>query len=97
MCVIGSVLPWRAGVTRRSNWRRLFHTGCWPAQLALWLGLVAACFAMPNSVYSGYSQFAKVAAGAFLVLVIILFVIWCGLCASCFSPFRGKLVWQGKR
>jgi hypothetical protein len=24
-------------------------------------------------------QFAKVAAGAFLVLVIILFVIWCGL------------------
>jgi hypothetical protein len=64
------------GVTRRSNWRRLFHTGCWPAQLALWLGLVAACFAMPNSVYSGYSQFAKVAAGAFLVLVIILFVIW---------------------
>lgn len=43
-------------MTRRSNWRRLFHTGCWPAQLALWLGLVAACFAMPNSVYSGYSQ-----------------------------------------
>ena len=66
-------------MTRRSNWRRLFHTGCWPAQLALWLGLVAACFAMPNSVYSGYSQFAKVAAGVFLVLVIILFVIWCGL------------------
>lgn len=66
----------RAGVTRRSNRRRLFHTGCWWLQLAFWLGLIAACFAMPNSVYSGYSQFAKIAAGLFLVLVVILFVDW---------------------
>ncbi len=28
-------------------------------------------------VCSGYGQFAKIAAGAFLVLVVILFVDWC--------------------
>jgi hypothetical protein len=64
------------GVTRKSNWRRLFHTGCWPLQLTLWLLLIVACFFMPNSIYSGYGQFAKIAAGVFLVLVVILFVDW---------------------
>ena len=65
-----------AGVTRNANKRRLVHTGCLPLQLALWIGLMVACFAMPNSVYSGYAQFAKIAAGVFLVLVVILFVDW---------------------
>lgn len=40
-----------AGVTKKSNKRRLVHTGCWPLQLTLWLLLIVACFFMPNSVY----------------------------------------------
>ena len=61
---------WRAacaGVTNKHNRRRLVHTGCWPAQLALWLVLIGACFAMPNSVFSAVGQAFKVFAGLFLV------------------------------
>ncbi len=54
-------------MTNKHNRRRLVHTGCWPAQLALWLVLIGACFAMPNNVFSAVGQAFKVFAGLFLV------------------------------
>lgn len=64
------------GVTKRTNWRRVLHTGCWPLQLFFWVLLIFLCFLMPNSTFSGYSQFAKICGGVFLVLVVLIFVDW---------------------
>ena len=44
------------GVARDENWRRILHTGLLPLQFVAWLGVIVACFAVPNHVFSVYGQ-----------------------------------------
>ncbi|KAK9845928.1 hypothetical protein WJX81_006178 [Elliptochloris bilobata] len=61
-----------AGVHQADNPRLLLHTGLWPVQLCAWALLAGSSFAMPNAVLLGYRQLARVLAGAFLVLQVVL-------------------------
>ncbi len=43
-------------VSKEADLRRFFHTGLLPLQGIAWLGIIIACFAMPNHVFSVYGQ-----------------------------------------
>ncbi len=43
-------------VSKEDDLRRFFHTGLLPLQGIAWLGIIIACFVMPNHVFSVYGQ-----------------------------------------
>ncbi|KAK9907944.1 hypothetical protein WJX75_000353 [Coccomyxa subellipsoidea] len=59
-------------VSKEADLRRFIHTGLLPLQGIGWLGIIIACFAMPNHVFAVYGQIARVLSGFFLIIQIIL-------------------------
>lgn len=60
------------GVTTKSSPRLAIHTGLWPLKFLLWGGLIGSTFFMSNSVLAGFGQAARVFAGFFIILQLII-------------------------
>lgn len=43
-------------VSKEADLRKIFHTGLLPLQGIAWLGVIIACFVMPNHVFTVYGQ-----------------------------------------
>ena len=46
--------------------------GFWPIKFCLWIFLLGITFVFPNSAMSGYGQFARVLAGIWLLVQMII-------------------------
>jgi serine incorporator 1/3 len=60
------------GVTTPDNPRYIVHAGHWPIKFLLWGGLIASCFAMPNSVFDVYEDIARVLSVFFIVIQLVI-------------------------
>lgn len=60
------------GVDSEESPRISFHSGCWPAKVLIWGGIVGSTFAMPNGVFEVWQQMARVFAAIFILFQLII-------------------------